>query len=108
MRIKNNLNFKAVENKVKAAIGVYADTEAKRMEAYAKSSKPWTDRTANAKNSIQGDFGWKGSKATISLSGNVDYFVYLELAMGKRYSILRPTIDRHAAAILRGYQRLVR
>lgn len=108
MRVTNNTNFKAVEQKMRAAIGVYADTAAKKMEGEAKKNAPWTDRTTNSRNSIQGDFNWQGNKAIIALSGNVDYFVYLELAMEKRYSILKPTIDRNAPEIIRGYQRLVK
>lgn len=110
MRIKvtNKLDFKAVEQKIKAAIGLYADTAAKKMEGEAKNNAPWTDRTGNARNSIQGDFGWIGNQAVITLSGNMEYSVYLELANEKRFAILKPTIDRNAPEILKGYQRLVK
>lgn len=103
---KNTFNNKAVEATVRAAIGVYADTAAKKMEAEAKQNAPWIDRTSNARNSIQSDFGWKGSHAIISLSGNMEYFPYLELAMEKKYAILVPTIERDAPDILSGYRRL--
>lgn len=108
IRVTNKTNFKEVEKKVRAAIGLYAGTAAKKMEGEAKINAPWTDRTTNSRNSIQGDFNWQGNKAIIALSGNVDYFVYLELAMEKRYSILKPTIDRNTPEIIRGYQRLVK
>lgn len=108
MRVTNKTNFKAVEKKVKAAIGVYADTAAKTMEGYAKENAKWTDRTGNARNSILGEFGWKGNKAVITLSGNMEYSVYLELANGKKYAILSPTIQKYSTEILRGYQRLVK
>ncbi len=107
MKVENNMNFDEVARKVRAAIGLFGDTEAKRMETYAKENRKWIDRTSNARNSIQGKFGWRGDNAVIRLSGNVDYFVWLELAYGKRYAILRPTIEKHAPAILRGYQRVV-
>ncbi|WP_313758560.1 hypothetical protein [Tissierella sp.] len=108
MKVANNMNFKAVEKQIKAAIGVYADTAARKMEGHAKEKAPWEDRTSNARNSIQGDFGWKGDQAIITLSGNVDYFVYLELAMAKKHAILIPTIHQVSIEILQGYQRLVR
>ena len=108
IRVTNKTNFKEVEKKVKAAIGLYADTAAKRMEGEAKINAPWTDRTGNARNSIRGDFDWQGSKAVITLSGNMDYSVWLELAHGKKYAILKPTIDKNTPEILRGYQRLVK
>lgn len=108
MRVTNKTNFKAVEKKVRAAIGVYADTAAKKMETEAKKNKPWENRTSNAVDSILGDFNWQGNRAVITLSGNVDYFVFLELAHGKKYAILSPTIQSHSTEILRGYQRLVK
>jgi len=107
MNVQNNMNFSAVEKRVRAAIGLYAGTAAEKMEGEAKEKAPWTDRTSNARNSIQGDFGWKGDSAVITLSGNVDYFVYLELGYGKRYSILVPTIQENASEILKGYKKLV-
>ncbi len=107
MRVKNTVDFKAVERKMKAAIGLYGDTASKKMEAHAKKNKIWTDRTSNAKNSIQGDFGWKGNSAMITLSGNTDYFVYLELAYAKKYAILKPTINQFSAEVLSGYKKVV-
>ena len=108
IKVTNKTNFKEAEKKVKAAIGLYADTAAKKMEGEAKINAPWTDRTGNARNSIRGDFGWQGSKAVITLSGNMDYSVWLELAHGKKYAILKPTIDKNTPEILRGYRRLVK
>ena len=108
MRIKNTFNAAKVIGKQRAAIGLYADTAAKKMEGEAKRNGPWIDRTSNARNSIQGDFGWKGNKCVITLSGNMNYSVYLELAHEKDYAILYPTIQRNAPGILRGYQRLVK
>ncbi len=93
---------------MRAAIGLYADTAAKKMESDAKREAPWIDRTGNARNSIQGDFGWEGDKCKIVLSGNMDYSVYLELAHEKKYAILEPTIQKNAPEVLRGYQRLVK
>lgn len=108
IKVRNNFNPQKASKKVRAAIGIYADTAAKKMEGEAKKNAPWQDRTSAARNSIQGDFEWKGNQAVINLSGNMDYSVYLELAHEKRYAILKPTIDRNAPSIIKGYQRLVK
>lgn len=105
--VTNKLNWAGVEKQVRAAIGVYADTSAKKLEGEAKEKASWVDRTTNARNSIRGTFGWNGSICSIILSGGVDYFVYLELAYGKRYSILVPTIEANAPAIIKGYRKVV-
>lgn len=103
---KNTFDNKAVEAVVRSTIGVFADTAAKKMEAEAKQNAPWTDGTGNARNSIRGDFGWKGKHAVITLSGNMEYSVWLELAHEKKYAILVPTIERNAPEILRAYRRI--
>lgn len=107
IKVTNNTNFKAVENKVRAAIGLLADTAAKKMEGEAKDNASWTDRTSNARNNIRGEFGWKGKKAVITLSGNMGYSKWLELAHEKKYAILVPTIQRNAPEVLRAYRKLV-
>ncbi|MBS4536810.1 hypothetical protein GOQ29_14410 [Clostridium sp. D2Q-14] len=108
IKIKNNFNPMKALVKTRAAIGLYADTEAKRMEGATKRNAPWTDRTSNARNSIRGDFGWQGSKAKIILSGGTEYFPYLELAMEKKYAILAPTLQNNVSKVLKGYQKLVK
>ena len=108
VQVNNTFDADSVEKKIKAAIGLYADTAAKKMESDAKRNAPWTDRTGNARNSILGNFDWEDNKAVITLSGNVNYFVYLELAHGKKYAILKPTIEKLAPDVLRGYQKLVK
>jgi hypothetical protein len=99
--------------KHRAALGSYADTEAKRMEAVSKdrnspTGAKWEDRSGIARQSITGDHGWQGNKLKVRLSGGPDYFVYLELAHEKKWATLKPTIDANAQKILRGYQRLVK
>lgn len=108
IRVKNNFKPNIAKSKIRAAIGAYAQTAAKKMEYEAKRDAPWTDRTSNARNSIQGNFDWDNNKAKIVLSGNMDYSVYLELAHEEKYAILFPTIQKNAPEVLRGYQKLVK
>lgn len=108
MRVKNNVNFSAAERKIKAAIALYGQTAALKLEGEAKRNASWTDRTSNARNSIQGKFTIQANKARIELSGNTDYFIFLELAKAKRYSIINPTILANANDVFKGYQNVVR
>lgn len=100
--------FKAEEvfNKLKAGIELYGGTASKQLEGTAKAKAPWIDRTGNARNSIQGRFLWQGKTPTIELSGNVDYFVYLELAHEKRNAILVPTLESEGTSVLEGYRNI--
>lgn len=103
-----NFDLSKAAMKHKAALTVYAHTAAKKLEGEAKRSAPWTDRTGNARNSIQGTAGWDGETLKVILSGGMHYSVYLELAHEKKYAILKPTIDKNAPEILRKYQKLVK
>lgn len=107
MKVTNTVNFGAAASKMKAAIALYGKTAALKLEADAKHNKPWTDDTANAKNSIQGTFELSLTKASLVLSGNVDYFKYLEFANERKYAILEPTIQKFSAEVLQGYQKVV-
>lgn len=108
IKVKNTFNFMKVEKKVRSGLGLYAHTAAKKMEADAKRNRPWTDHTANARNSILGDFGWEKNLCTIRLSGGMVYFPRLELDYEKEYAILIPTIRKNAAEIMRGYERAIK
>ena len=80
------------EIKTRAALGLYADTVAKKMETHAKSNKPWVDRTGRAKQSLNSSWKWVGDVARVELSHGVYYGIYLELCNEKRYAIIKPTI----------------
>lgn len=106
--MKNTFDADKVRSKVRTALELYADTAAKKMEGDAKDNAPWTDRTSNARNTIQGSRGWENDKLIIALSGNVNYFYYLEMCHEKKWAILKPTVDKWAPKVLSGYQKLVK
>lgn len=108
IKVTNNFSPENVLTKTKLAISLYGNTAAQMMETDAKRNKKWQNRTGNAVNSIQGKFHWRAGQAVITLSGNVNYFVFLELANEKKYSILKPTIDKWTPEVVRGYERMLK
>lgn len=104
MRVENNLKFDEVLTKVKAGIQLFGETAGKDLEAKAKTNAPWTDRTGNARNSIQGGFQWNDKSGMIYVSGNTDYFKYLELYHEKKWAILWPTITENQSEILNAFE----
>ena len=104
----SKLNLDLAAKKVLASLELYANTAAQKLEADAKEKAGWTDRTSQARNSIQGSSGWDGDKLKVVVSANTDYAPYLELANEKQYAILKPTVDADSPEIIRGFQKLVK
>lgn len=102
-----DFDFNNVERVLKAKIQGYGVTAAANIEAKAKTNAPWQDQTGFARNRLKGDFEWKKDTATITLSGGVDYQIFLELAMAKKYAIIMPTLQAEAPKVFAGYKRLI-
>lgn len=86
-------------DRVLVAITAVAGRIASIMEASAKNSAPWTDRTGNARSGIFGtaerDVAERLVTIYLSHGPAIDYGVWLELANSGRYSIIMQTIEAH-------------
>ena len=96
------------EIKTRAALGVYGDTVAKKMETYAKTNRPWTDRSSRARQSLNSDSYWVGDILRVELAHGVDYGIYLEFCNEKRYAIIKPTIDAISPQAIRGLNKILK
>lgn len=96
------------EIKTRAALGLYADTVAKKMETHAKSNKPWVDRTGMAKQSLNSSWKWVGDVARVELSHGVHYGIYLEFCNEKRYAIISPTINYISPKVIKGLKNIIK
>jgi hypothetical protein len=90
-----------------AAIVMYAKTQSKNLEAYAKEHRPWTDRTGDARKRLTAYVTDIPHGYRINLAHGVDYGVWLELAMEKRFAILEPTIRLKGPDVVRGMEHLL-
>lgn len=79
-----------------------------RMENEAKTNRPWTDRTGNARRSIRGTAGKDGLNYIAVLAIGVYYGKYLELSNGGKYRVVRPTIDGNRQAFIAALKRAFR
>lgn len=96
------------EIKTRAALGLYADTVAKKMETHAKSNYKWTPRSGAAHQRLNGSWKWIGDVARIELSHGVDYGIYLEFCNERRYSIISPTINYISPKAIKGLNKLLK
>lgn len=88
---------------------VYADLAAQKLEAKAKNSASWTDRTGDARRTIKGfaKHAKGANKIRITLQDGVYYGKYLEYCNGGKYAIIEPTIDSEAPNIIENMRGLL-
>lgn len=94
------------EQKFKAATLMYAATEAANLEKDMKENRKWTDRTGDAKKRLKGRAYAMPKGVRIELSHGVEYGLWLEMAMEKRYAIIAPTIRIAGPFVLEGFRDL--
>ncbi len=95
------------ELKAKAKIGLYCDAAGKKLESEAKENAPWTDRTGDARKTIQGGKEWEGDKCIAYIAGNKDYSEYLEFANEKKHAVLWPTVNKMQDEIIKGMKNII-
>lgn len=100
---KNLINIKP---KTMAALSLYGDTVAKDMEAYAKSHRPWQDRTGNARMSLKGTSIPMENKVRCEITHGVDYGIYLEMCNERKYAILEPTVKAIGPKAVNGLDKI--
>jgi len=83
----------------KAGLNALLQNWAGKMEGYAKHNAPWTDRTGNARQGLHGGVDVRGDQQVLYLSHGVEYGIWLEIAHGGNYAIVRPTADAHLPRI---------
>lgn len=103
-----SIDLEDFKTKAHAALEMYAETEAKSLEGYAKANRPWTDRTGDARKRLTGSVEKNDSGLDIILAHGVDYGIWLELAHEKRFAIVEPTIRRKSPVVVRGLNRLLK
>ncbi len=89
--LKKNLD--KMSTKLGAVILMYAATKASEIESKMKTNRPWTDRTGMAKATLNTKVSQPSKTIVrITLAHGVSYGIWLELAHGKNYAIIAPTI----------------
>ena len=101
-------NLDKYNERVREALRIVSHSASKEMEAYAKANAKWVDRTGNARQKLTGDAYWKNTKALETvIMHQMDYGVWLELAMGKKYAILEEALNSKAPELIKQYKRIV-
>lgn len=104
--LKKNLDKMSV--KLGAVVLMYASTKASEIQAKMKLNRPWTDRTGMAKALLNAKVSQPNKDTVrITLAHGVDYGIWLELAHGKNYAIIAPTIREEGPRIVEDLNNLM-
>lgn len=76
-----------------AAVRVFAEQGATKMQSAAQSNAKWTDRSGNARLRLNAYVSAMADGYRITLAHGVEYGIWLELAHEKRFAIIPQTID---------------
>lgn len=97
--LKKNLD--KMSTKLGAVILMYAATKAKKIQSTMQQNRPWTDRTGLAKARLSAMVSQPSeSIIRITLAHGVDYGIWLELAHGKNYAIIAPTVKEEGPRLI--------
>lgn len=96
------------ESKSAAAIRMFAETGASKLEENAKINAHWQDRTGDARRRLKGDALPVANGYKLRLAHGVDYGKWLELAHERRFAIIEETI-RYVGTfeIMPGFEQLL-
>ena len=101
-------SLSSLEVKTQAALEMYADSAAQKLQGSARRNAPWTDRSGAARNRLTCTVEHQGKgQELLTLSHGVEYGLWLELAHEKNWAILQPTIDRESSEIIEGLSTLL-
>ena len=104
--LKKNLDN--MSTKLGAVILMYAATKASEIQEEMKLNRPWTDRTGLAKATLRAKVSQPNKNTVrITLSHGVDYGIWLELAHGKNYAIIAPTVRDEGPRIVEDLNNLM-
>lgn len=96
------------QNRAEAAIRMYAEVSAQKLQTEAKNNAPWTDRTGRARAGLHSYVSAVSNGYKIALAHGVNYGIWLELAHEKRFSIIPKTINYVGLfEIMPGFQKLL-
>ena len=93
-------NVKTINPKLDRAIVALTEFYGQKIEDEARKNAPWTDRSTNARSGLTTAIIHEPKRHRIILFHRVDYGIWLEIAMEKRFEIIMPTLRVQGALLM--------
>ena len=97
---KLSIKLAAMPAGLNRALNALMLSQAPKVQSYARSTAPWTDRTGNARNGLFARNGGSSGNYHIELYHTVPYGIYLETRWGGRYQVIVPTVIAEGQRIM--------
>lgn len=94
-------SIRQIDSRMNRFVAATMRMHAKRAEAFAKRSAPWTDQTGNARGSLSGNYEGGGTQHKIVVAHGVDYGIWLEVRFSGRYAVINPTIAHEGPEVMK-------
>lgn len=93
---------------IRRGVQAIAQRRAPEIEAWMKQNASWTDRTGNARQTLNTTIEEISlDMVNIILAHGVEYGIYLELANAGNYAIIAPALDHWGPIIWRDVQQML-
>ena len=99
-------SLEKLPDRLEKAVMAYGKTSAQKLRTLAVKNRPWTDRTAHARQRLHASAKRIDTGIRITLAHGVEYGVYLELAHEKRYAVIYPTLLKMGPQVMAGLEGL--
>lgn len=92
--------IEAYGRRIERAIAAVGEFIAPKIEAYAKQTAPWTDRTSQARQGLTATSEAAESLVVVYLYHQADYGKWLEIAHGGAWRVIVPALTAHYGEIM--------
>lgn len=89
------------------ALVAYGKTVAADLQREAQEDRPWTDRTAHARQRMKGYCKVTDTGIRIYLAHGVNYGVQLEFGYEEKYAIIYPTLRKEAPSVIKSCWKMI-
>jgi hypothetical protein len=83
-------------------VGAYMKSQAPRVQDYARTHAPWTDRTGNARQGLFARYSGGNGNHVITVYHTVSYGIWLEVRFAGRNRIIQPTVTAEGNRVMAG------
>lgn len=100
-------NLKHFDNDLNALVAATVDFRADKAVGWMKTTAKWTDRTGNARATLQAKPEHAETYHLIRLFGGMPYQIWLELRWAGRLAIITPAVKYQGLALMNQLRGLV-